>query len=328
MAKFCTRCGKPLEEGKMCACRNTSLWKKFKTGTLAFTDRLAERMGVDLSGGHALDPFERDRSVVPDCLIPNDDECSVREYKHVAILRSRILFKRSEGRLCVTNKRLVFRASGISLTGPIVLQHEFALPEIAGLEIKKSNRISPLNIFLSILSSLLIIGLFGDVFQAFAQNSHTLASLISVLLGIATALPFFLLNKKFWIKLFVLSCGIGALTGTGELTNATLGSLISGVDTNFSDYFTVILSVLWLLNIVLVSLVPDLMLCVKTKGAAEAFQIRRKQPATLFKQEVEYTGFSEVVPAKDIDLIISEVGAIIDDIQTLGDLAIDKWKEK
>ena len=42
---------------------------------------------------------------------------------------------------------------------------------------------------------------------------------------------------------------------------------------------------------------------------------------------VEYTDFGEVRPGKDTDLMITELGTLIDDIQTIGDMAIDKWKE-
>ena len=41
----------------------------------------------------------------------------------------------------------------------------------------------------------------------------------------------------------------------------------------------------------------------------------------------EYTDFSEVLPGKDLDAMINELGALIDDIQTLGDIAIENWKE-
>ena len=41
----------------------------------------------------------------------------------------------------------------------------------------------------------------------------------------------------------------------------------------------------------------------------------------------EYSGFSEVLPGKDADLAIKEIGAIINDIKTLGDFAVEKWQQ-
>ena len=46
------------------------------------------------------------------------------------------------------------------------------------------------------------------------------------------------------------------------------------------------------------------------------------------KNHNEYTGFSEVLPWTDTDKAINEIGAMIDDLQTMGDYAIEKWKEE
>lgn len=327
MAKFCKHCGRPLADGEGCSCRSAGDLSEIIVKGKSVFYALLDRMGIGVPGPNSANHFESGQSIVPDIIQPNAGEIPIKQYE-AATLRSRIRGQYVKGRLQITNKRLIFRSAGISYKGPIAQQYEHAIDEIAGIEIKKSNRVSPLNIFLSIVATLLISGAFEDWFSSFARQSHSSAAIVAVFLGIIATLLFFILNKKFWIKLIILCCGIGALMGTGELTNVTIGSLIAGIDTNFSDYFSVFLSVLWVLNVILVSLVPDLTLCVKTKGAGEAFNIRRKQRASLFKQEIEYTGFSEVVPAKDVYLIASEVGAIIDDIHTLGDSAIDKWKEK
>lgn len=39
-----------------------------------------------------------------------------------------------------------------------------------------------------------------------------------------------------------------------------------------------------------------------------------------------FTGYNEVLPARDTDRAIEEIGAIVSDIQKLGDYAIEKWK--
>lgn len=82
------------------------------------------------------------------------------------------------------------------------------------------------------------------------------------------------------------------------------------------------------------SVKPNLVLLVKPKGAASsAIEIRRRGGmGQLFKRsnsaEVDdHTGFSEIIPAVDAQKTIRELGAIINDIQKLGDYAIDKWKE-
>jgi hypothetical protein len=44
-------------------------------------------------------------------------------------------------------------------------------------------------------------------------------------------------------------------------------------------------------------------------------------------KEDKYSGFAEILPWTDTDIAIKEVGTIIDDIKTMGDAAIEKWKQ-
>lgn len=47
----------------------------------------------------------------------------------------------------------------------------------------------------------------------------------------------------------------------------------------------------------------------------------------LLAKEDKYSGFAEILPWTDTDIAIKEVGTIIDDIKTMGDAAIEKWKQ-
>ena len=67
--------------------------------------------------------------------------------------------------------------------------------------------------------------------------------------------------------------------------------------------------------------------CFKTKASGDTIQIRKKQHCLFHKQPIEYTDFSEVLPWTDTDKAILELGALINDLQTMGDMAIEKWKE-
>lgn len=325
MSKFCTKCGRPLEEGEQCSCTPKS--PGILSSCKSAVETLAKRMGIWESHDANVDIFETNKNIVPDVVKANDGEVPIKQYE-VATLRSRIRGQYTKGRLQVTNKRVLFRAAGASYKGAITVQHEFALEEIAGIEVKISNRVSPLNIFLGIILSLLVCPVFSGLFERFSQQSEGLALFTSIVIAVVFALPFFLLKKKFWVKFLLLDCGIGCLIGTSSLASLSPSTLIFGIQSNVADVVGFIFSLLWLLNLILVALVPDLVLCVKTKGAAEAFNIRRKQHATIFKQEVEYTGFSEVVPSKDASLVANELGALIDDLQKNGYLAIENWKEQ
>ena len=317
MSRFCKNCGKPLEEGEKCTCK-LQMSFDFAEGfgkVKKFVSKLPERMGICVSSKNAMNFFESDKEIVPDCIKADDGEVGIKQYE-IATLRSRIRGQWSRGRLMVTNKRILFRAAGMSYSGLISQQYEFNVNEIAGIEIKKSNRISVLNIILCILLNSVVTTIFSAMFDGLSSVSEGLAVFLAIIFSILCAVPFFIVHKKFWLKLLAMCCGIGALSGASSLE-----------DFNIAVIFAVAMYIIWFLNVILVSLVPDLVLSVKTKGAGEAFIIRRKQFPTPYKPEVMYTGFSEVVPIKDIDVFAKEIGALIDDIQTLGDMAIDKWKD-
>ena len=323
MANFCSKCGKQLNDGERCNCQPET---NFLSTCKSFFKKLIKRMGILEGLDQPNDLFELNKSIVPDVVQANESEIPIKQYE-VATLRSRIRGQFTKGRLQVTNKRILFRAAGASLQGRIVNQHEFDINEISGIDVKVSNRVSPLNIILGILSAIIICPIFSDMFTNLLMESPDTAIFLSILLALASALPFFLIKKRFWLKFLSLTCGLGCLLGTGGLANMSSYSILFCIETNVADFVGIVFAVLWLISLVFVSLVPDLTLCIKTKGAAEAINIRRKQNASMFKQEIEYTGFSEVVPGKDVAKMTAELGTLIDDLHTLGDMAIEKWKE-
>lgn len=326
MARFCTKCGNSLAEGERCSCQVSGGGHVVANGK-RFLLKLMHRMGVGAVSENAKNAFEDGQQVIPDIIKSNDGELPVKQYD-AAFMRSRIRGQYAKGKLQVTNKRVIFRAAGVSYQGPIAQQYEFAINEIAGIEVKKKNRISAMNVLLSLLLNAIVSLVVAGIFSSFADKTPTFALLCSIVLALASAIPFFVVYKKFWIKLISLCCGIGALSGTAGITNLSASALYFGLKTNIADYLLGAMFLLWFINVVLVSLVPDLVLIIKTKGTAPAFEIRRKLFPTPFRPMAEYTDFSEVLPGKDVDLMITELGALIDDIQTIGDEAIDEWKEK
>ncbi|MBQ7969076.1 MAG: hypothetical protein IJ292_04570 [Clostridia bacterium] len=326
--KYCSKCGKTLTpEGKCKFCKTNEnslqgVFAKIK----AFILKLTNKMGIgSTSGQDALNVFEKNKKIIPDITSQNDQEAPIKQYD-IAKLRSRILCKYADGRLQITNKRVIFRASGTSPVGAVTLHHEFSTEEIAGIEIKKTNRVSFLNIVLGIILTALISSPVYSMFYSFNTSHAVPATILGYFLIVGLLVPFFMLKKMFWIKLCSLSAALGIILGLADLTAKAVDYMFGRSLFDLTDGIAGIIILVWIFNMILVSLVPDLRICIKTKSAGDAMQIRRKT-FSLFKQPEEHTGFSEVLPWKDTTKAIKEIGAIIDDIQTMGDLAIDKWKE-
>ena len=117
-----------------------------------FLKSMKNRMGIGSPERNATDTYEREMAIIPECISANENEIPVKQY-NIAVMRNLLKFERAEGRMQVTNKRVVFRAAGRSVGGRTILQHEFAVDEIAGIEANNNYKFS----FLYLIFAVLII---------------------------------------------------------------------------------------------------------------------------------------------------------------------------
>jgi len=113
---------------------------------------IKNRMGIGTPERNETDTYERRMNIVPECISANENEIPVKQY-NIAVLRNLFKFERAEGRIQVTNKRVIFRAAGRSVGGRTTLQHEYAIDEIAGIEARNNYKFS----FLYLIFAVLII---------------------------------------------------------------------------------------------------------------------------------------------------------------------------
>lgn len=271
--------------------------------------------------------YERGMQIVPDSIISDDGEKPVKQY-NVAILRSRLKFARAEGRLQVTNKRLLFRATGRSIMGRTALQHEFAISEIAGLELRKDHRFGFFELILGGMLIYFILFIIVYILMAVATKTIGFSIFLAILFGLIGWGTFILLDKK----LFLRSIFSGIATASfGFLYIPSKDPFLNG----FVHFLGVIAGLCALISFILFIIsffkfcfVPNLVIDIKTKGGTAPVQIRRKTRSIYKSSSEEYTGFREVIPAEDTDQAIKEIGALISDVQKLGDIGVEKWINK
>lgn len=304
MAKFCNNCGKPLEEGQPCPCTKTALDRD---------NNIVETIKKWLdpaSAGSPVQLYERDMAIVPDCVSRDENEVPLRQY-NVATLRSRLKLEKAEGRIQVTNKRVLFRAKGTSLPGKTLLQYEFDLLELSGIEARSNYKFSLLNFFIAVF----LIAVGATIVTAFMLSFKDITAqrVFGYIFGIGSLAPFFLLKKKSEIKFLCLGASFGCLSRAGVLVSLT--------------------AILIVVAMVLYVFVPNLVITFKTKGGSPAVDIRAKKRMGLLSiigigngNDQEFTGLDEVLPAGDKVAVFNEVAAMINDLRTMGNLAIEKWK--
>lgn len=327
---YCTRCGKEIQEGERCSCQGGAA-----RGDAAFPidpSPLHQFFGIERRHGDTRDAYEHGMRIVPDNLAPDANEIPVRQYD-LCTLRSRIKLMKAEGRLQITNRRILFRAKGTSLMGPTVLQHEFSLAELSGFQIQRNFRFSMLDLlFLVLLSGLCFAAGMGAVLYFATTRARGVLLTLCGLAGlVGIALTYFL--GKHYILKSCLAALAAALTLVPATTVLFYGKSHDNGFVTFLSYllylFVLIALVQKIASDLLFSFKPNLRFNVVTKFGSSIVNIRCERggfaglaPAI----HALFTGYNEVLPTAQTDEAIREVGAIVADLQKSGDAGVAKWR--
>lgn len=346
MAKWCIHCGRELKDGEVCECTkqpagqainyggqtpnytrqapncdgqavnydeyfqltfSKDAWENAKRTIRTIRENLSENDFLHDMGG----PYESNMQITGECVVPTEQEIPIRQY-NIAKL-STPLWKRAYGRLQVTNKRVLFRAKGRSLAGPIEIENEFSLEEIGGVEIKEDYRFNLLRFLLSTYCIVVCVGLFyGIVYFARTRESIVPLLILSVVISLAYIASIVLVHSKTW-KSVLSMCAAIALFMLGSVVRIKFWMILLEV---LGALLGLAGIVMWILS----ALVDDLHIRLKIKGAHDAIEIGRKLSTD------ERSGFSVVQPWTDTGLAIRELGALIDDVKRFGNAGVEKWK--
>lgn len=302
MAKFCNQCGRPLAEGEVCRCQMKN------TGTVSGRDGipLGKLIGLGESDHNDVQGcFERGKEIVPDLIAPCEQEIPVKQY-HLCNARSRIRGLWQEGKIQVTNKRILFRLSGRSWIGRAMSHTEFTIDEVAGVSISNGVRFGLWDFLLGFLISLIPL--------AIGWKIGGIPAFLAYIAGVALAVPFFVFKKKYFIKALCLAAAEGIL-----LFSSLRLMFEHPVLSRFGMFLGVIVLILYIAALFLFALKPSLSISIMTKCASA-------EPVYIWSRQT-MVSVMEVLPGEDADIVIEELGSMITDIQMMGYEGIKKWKE-
>lgn len=322
---YCTRCGKPIQEGERCSC--TKKWNLNFESSFSGAQEGAVFFGANSQSADA--QYERGQKIVPDNIVPNESEIPVRQY-NLCVMRSRIKGARAEGRLQLTNKRILFRAKGVTPVGNTTIQHEFSIDELAGFQIVRNFRFSILDLLLLAFCCFLF-GYFGFGFAGFlGRKLKGFGLLLGYVLAIAAAVPAFIWmpREQYAGKSLFLAISIGLLTVLRKSVHFNhIVLTVLGYILIYLPYAA--LGVLLIACILAFSFKPNMEFLVRTKTGEAVIPVRCEKTGFAAIGNVitaQYMGYNEVLPTDETEKAIREIGAIINDIQKLGDYGISKWK--
>jgi hypothetical protein len=298
-----------------------------------FISSLRDQSGIGRENRNG-NPYEQNVPIVPDCIEPEANEVIIKQY-NLCKMRTRIKFMKAEGRLMITNRRVLFRAAGTSLTGHTLQEHQFNIDEIGGIQMNKDYKFSFFNFILcqivAALAYLLVFMIMNGL------DSESSAAAFGIILGIVGILPTFIIQKHFWLKYFWAQAGAAALTFPllslfGEILFSNKNAFLLIV----MLLIALINAIVIIINIIILCFIPNFRMEIKTKGASGALVIRGTASVllrllyplfALSQKDQDYCGFEDVMPWEDTVMAINEVGTMIDDIQKNGDYAIEKWSK-
>ena len=317
MNNYCKHCGAKLTPGEEHNCPKLSWWSKIKNyflGLIKYNDNTENN----------IDFYERGQKIIPDTIAADNGEITVKQYD-LAILRTRHKLTRAEGRMQITNKRLIFRATGRSPAGKTTYQSEFSMDKIDGVEIRRDYRFLFWDFFANSWLAGLAYGIGTLIGVLCVKNDRLLLEILALLLGLSTVAPFFVLKNKFITKLLAISSGAGCATPVLALS-LTFGRNTMAI---FASIIVFVLMILYAISMFMSFFKPNLIVEVKTSGGTPGMQIKHRYASYLIWHKMEEnSGFAEILPGKDAELATQEIGAIINDIKTLGDFGVEKWKSK
>lgn len=252
------------------------------------------------------DCYERGMKIVPDLIQPCGQEIPIRQYD-LCTTRSLLKGTWQEGKLQVTNKRVLFRLSGRNWSGRCQKSIEFTLDDVVGMEIRNGNRLS----FVAMLLNLVIVGIFYYFGLFIADSSPSLELVLGLLLSGSFLL---LLRKHYYAKAIALAF---TLPGATYMARDGLGSMVM-----------VLIMLLFVIHYILACIRPNFSFKIMTKSGF-ASPIKEDGIGTALSSMFHYfvdRGL-EVLPGKDAEKAMDEVGTMIMDIQKFGDAGVQKWKE-
>jgi len=269
-------------------------------------------------------------NIVPEIIHPCDGENPVKQYNFMEMKFP--LFKYwANGLLQITNKRIVYTLLSNSCFGYDRMQSEFAIDDVASVTVGKTtsfNFLYPLLYLLISPTLLFTLGLIGHINQYF--------SLVLAIIGAVAV--FFLSRTKHFNWLHILSAGLGytclmsIISSMGDMDELLLNMLMGyDAEFNFVGFILIIFYIYFLImNIISYfrSIIHTNINVTVTSKSGVATPITCNQNGFLSVSHNLLQSLCIIEPTEDTDVMASELGAMISDIQKLGDYGIEKWRNK
>ena len=287
------------------------------------------------------------RYTVPDSILnaslaPCEGERSVKQYRFLRMTLPIIGYK-ADASLQVTNKRLLYHAIGSTVFGGKEESYsEVSIDDVAGISIERSTSLNIPVLLVLLLINLALTGvglLFGLLGSAVSASGHDLAFIPAIFSAACLVAVFALMKKKHYGFAHLIDC-LGNTIALSGLAASYFGNLISNLSSlmGYSSGGGVTLlhlvlaivavcsGLLYWITLFLAMFKKNISIVVTSKTGSTTAIDCSPNKSWLF-------GVSNLTPlvymfeTKDFPIMENELGAMISDIQKMGDYGIEKWSK-
>lgn len=271
-------------------------------------------MNIDLLGGN---------------ITPAEGEMSVRTYQCTRY-NSRILGLKAVGYLSVSNKRVIFQALGDSNAGKSVIQSEVPIADVSGITSYKGTYFSIGHLLGALIVAGVVFSVLPTVFTLLANSGDMTYDAFKGLVWVCAILSaigsFFVPNKNIWrTVLAAASAGILSTLATSSLFQGILGGLMGRRSSGLEILVVAGLAIYTLICVGSYARRPTFSLSVGSKGGSSTpINISGATGIGIFDVAAGKALTAE--PGEEAETLLKELGAVVLDIQMMGDFGINKWK--
>lgn len=273
--------------------------------------------------------YDVPEQLVPDVIHACKDEIPIRQYKFMRMSLP-IAGYNATGLLQVTNKRIIYHALGSSILGEEYAHSEISIDDVAGISVEKTTSLNILIIivfiFLGVPLTLLglILGLLGA--------SHMSIPLI---LTVAAAVGTVVLMRTKHYVFFHLLASLGSSICLGGLVSAIINSSLLSLfsEDSGSGFSVTLIVILW----IFLSIMNILSYIYNLFKNSISVKVTSKSGSTALidcsSEQSWLVGMSVIKPlvymyeTEETPIMEAELGAMISDIQKLGNYGLEKWSK-
>ena len=269
------------------------------------------------------------KQLMPEVVCKCEEEKHVKQYNFMRMSLP-IAGYNANGLLQVTNKRIIYKTCGSSIMGNEHTHSEISIDDVAGISIDKSTSLN-IPVILAFLLMGFPLTLFGFMLGCLG-TLHILLPL--VMAGLAAVGTVVLLKTKHYVFFHMLA-SIASAICVGGILASSFGSLTSYFSSSDSPngFLIFVVVLIWLflnvmnvLSYILNLFKNNISIVVTSKSGAAT-------PINCSSDQSWLVGLSLLKPlvymyeTEETPVMEAELGAMISDIQKMGDYGLGKWSE-